>query len=143
MPTDAKLARAQLAKVRAFVTALPGVTERASHSAETWFVNGRVLAYFCNDHHGDNRIALWLPAPDGAQAMLVDSSPEVYFVPPYVGKGGWVGVRLDRDAAWGEIEVMLEGAHTMISALKKGSSGATKSKSKPRPRKRAKARARR
>jgi hypothetical protein len=119
LTTDAVVARAQLAKVRAFVTELPDVTERASHGAPTWFVDERLIGYFCDNHHGDGRIALWLAAPDGAQAMLVDSSPDVYFVPPYVGKSGWIGVRLDRDAPWAEIEALLESAHTTAAAKKR------------------------
>src|SRR2546425_9581279 len=31
------------------------------------------------------------------RSMLIRSSPERYFMPPYVGLRGWVGVRLDRD----------------------------------------------
>jgi hypothetical protein len=35
-------------------------------------------------------------APKEAQAALVGSEPETFFVPAYVGQHGWVGVRLDR-----------------------------------------------
>jgi hypothetical protein len=33
---------------------------------------------------------------DGAAGMLVQSDPERFFIPPYVGKSGWFGMRLDR-----------------------------------------------
>jgi len=59
----------------------------------------------------DGRFALWCAAPDGMQKMLVDSAPEHYFVPPYVGPQGWVGVRLDRSATWDEIASVVENAY--------------------------------
>jgi hypothetical protein len=55
------------------------------------------------NHHGDGRIALWCAAPAGIQTMLVASEQGIYFVPPYVGHLGWVGMRLDSNAKWEEI----------------------------------------
>src|SRR5438067_1111653 len=34
------------------------------------------------------------------QDTLVRAEPEHYFVPPYVGHRGWLGVRLDRGLDW-------------------------------------------
>jgi hypothetical protein len=106
----------QLAKVRACCLALPEVTEKPSHGAPTFFYKKRVFVYFLDNHHGDGRLALWCAAPPDAQAMLVDSNPDHYFVPPYVGYRGWVGVRLDRDAAWPEIAAVIESAYQHLQA---------------------------
>jgi hypothetical protein len=106
----------QLARVRRFCLALPGTTERPSHGAATFFVKQKVFVYFVDNHHGDGRLALWCAAPAGAQAMLVDSNPAHYFVPPYVGHRGWVGVRLDLDAAWREITSVIESAYDEVVA---------------------------
>src|SRR5215468_608155 len=103
----------QLAKVRALCHQLPGVIERPSHGSQTFFVGKRVFAYFLDNHHGDGRLALWCAAPDGAQAMLVDSDPDGYFLPPYVAHRGWIGVRLDRDRPWTQVASVLEAAHQM------------------------------
>jgi hypothetical protein len=116
--TDARVARSQLAKVRAFVKALAGASEKDSHGSPGFFVKRKAFAYFCDNHHGDDRIALWCAAPEGAQAMLVDSDPDVYFVPPYVGRMGWVGVRLDRAAPWEQVAAVLEAAHGVRAAPK-------------------------
>ena len=98
--------------MRALCHRLPDVTERPSHGSPTFFVNGqRTFAYFLDNHHGDGRLALWCAAPDGAQAMLVDSDPDGFFLPPYVARLGWIGVRLDRDVAWNQIAMVLEAAH--------------------------------
>jgi hypothetical protein len=66
-----------------------------------------------NNHHGDGRFALWCAAPDGLQQALVDGDPERFFVPPYVGPRGWVGVRLDRGLPWDEVEGILEDAYAV------------------------------
>ena len=106
----------QLKQVRAFVHALPNVTEKLSHGFPGFFVKKKGFAYFLNNHHGDGRLALWCMAPPGAQAMLVDSNSDHYFVPPYVGVSGWVGVRLDRDAEWPQIAAVLESAYETRAA---------------------------
>jgi hypothetical protein len=49
---------------------------------------------FANNHHGDGRVAVWLPAPPGFQAGLIEASPGTFFDPPYVGVRGWVGIEL-------------------------------------------------
>jgi hypothetical protein len=49
---------------------------------------------FANNHHGDGHVAVWLPVPDGMQAVLIASNPATYFRPPYVGVRGWVGIEL-------------------------------------------------
>jgi hypothetical protein len=112
-PYPRALVASQLTKVRALCRALPDVTERPSHGSPTFFVGKRTFAYFLDNHHGDGRLALWCAAPDGAQAMLVDSDPDGYFLPPYVAHRGWIGVRLDRDLAWNQIAGVLEAAHQM------------------------------
>ena len=91
------------------------VTERPSHGMPAWFVGeGRNQKQFCvfsNDHHGDGRVAPVCAAPEGMQAMLVDSNPDVYYVPPYVGVAGWVGVRLDKRLPWSQVVAIVEVAH--------------------------------
>lgn len=99
---------AALRKVRAACLAIADVTERSSHGSPCWFVGGKQFAAFLNDHHGDGRLALWLCAEHEAQTAIVASDPEVYFVPPYVGPSGWIGVRLDRDLEWSQVAALLE-----------------------------------
>ena len=104
-----------LAFVRAVCTALPDVTERPSHGAPTWFVRDkRAFVMYLDDHHGDGRLALWCAAPPGAQEALV--TDEGYFVPPYVGHRGWVGVRLDRGLPDDEVREACEEAYRVVAA---------------------------
>ena len=105
-------ARTSLARVRAHCLSLPETSERPSHGAPTFFIRQkRAFVTFHDNHHGDGRVALWCAAPEGAQAGLVDAAPERYFVPPYVGSRGWVGVRLDRDVPWDDIAGVIEDAY--------------------------------
>lgn len=85
-----------LERVRRICLALPETMEKPSHGAPTFFVKKKVFTMFAENHHNDGRIAVWIPVPQGFQAMLLEAEPEKFFFPPYVGKGGWIGVHLDR-----------------------------------------------
>jgi hypothetical protein len=109
--TSSPSAQDALARVRSIALGLPETSERPSHGAPTFFIAGkRSFAMFLDDHHGDGRLALWCAAPAEAQPLLVASAPQRYFVPPYVGHRGWIGLRLDRDATWDEVAGVLEDA---------------------------------
>ena len=69
-----------------------------------------------SDHHHDDRVGFWCPAPPGAQEALVGSDPERFFVPPYVGGRGWIGVRLHVDGIdWDEIAELVEDAYRLVA----------------------------
>ncbi len=88
----------QLDRVRRICAAMPSSFEKPSHGAPTFFVqkDKGVFTTFMDNHHHDGELAVWLPAPPGLQAAVIEDAPETYFKPPYVGPGGWIGVRLDR-----------------------------------------------
>lgn len=105
-----------LARVRKHCLSLPETSERPSHGAPTFFIRDRrSFVMFHDDHHGDGRLALWCAAPEGMQDALVTGEPEHYFVPPYVGHRGWLGVRLDRDLDWNEIAGAIEDAYLTVA----------------------------
>lgn len=103
-----------LNKVRQFALALPGVTERLSHGAPTFFVK-KSFVMFHDDHHGDGRLAIWCKAEPGVQGLLVDTEPDRYFAPPYVGPSGWIGLRLDIDVDWDEVEAVVIDAYRSVA----------------------------
>jgi hypothetical protein len=104
--------RALFERIRELCLSLPGTSERTSHGAPTFFIQDKksFVQYHIN-HHGDGRIALWCAAPTGIQMMLVESQPNHYYIPAYVGHLGWIGIRLDRDAAWEEISSVIGDAY--------------------------------
>jgi hypothetical protein len=108
-----------LAKLRQICLALPETSERLSHGAPTFFVRQkRAFVMVLTNHHGDGRFALWCAAPDGMQKMLVEADPERFFVPPYVGHRGWLGVRLDRGIHWDELAGIAEDAYADVAPAK-------------------------
>lgn len=107
-----------LVTVRKVCLGLPGATEKVAWGAPTFRVKDRLFAMYANNHHGDGRIALWVKAPVGEQDVLVDAHPERFFVPPYVGPSGWVGVRLDRGIAREELAAIVEAGYRMVAPKK-------------------------
>jgi len=102
--------------MRELCLALPETNERPSHGAPTFFIRDKsTFVMFLDDHHGDGRLAIWCAAPPGLQASLVDEEPVRFFVPPYVGHRGWVGVRLDIDPDWDELAGIVEDAYRQVA----------------------------
>ena len=102
---------ALLQGVRAAALALPDTTERTSHSAPTFFVRKKTFVNFWDDHHGDGRVAIWASAPPGVQEEVLESEPDRFFRPPYVGHRGWIGYRLDRGPVdWDEVAAVVTDA---------------------------------
>jgi hypothetical protein len=118
--------------LRQICLGLPETSERLSHGAPTFFVRGkRAFLMVLTDHHGDGRFAIWCAAPVGIQQMLVEADPERFFVPPYVGHRGWLGVRLDHGLDWNELAGIAEDAYAdvapakLVEAARSGDLGAT------------------
>ena len=117
--TTARDRRRILTRIRTICLGLPETSERLSHGAPTFFVRDkRAFVMVLTDHHGDGRFAIWCAAPEGLQAMLVEADPERFFVPPYVGHRGWLGVRLDRGLDWDELAGIVEDAFVEVAPPK-------------------------
>jgi len=93
-----------LTRVRELCLAFPGALEDATGVGNPSFkVAGNIFVLHAVNHHGDGKTAFWCKGREGAQLALTSSDPERYFVPPYVGRHGWIGVRLDRPVDWVEV----------------------------------------
>jgi hypothetical protein len=89
-------AEEHLHRVRRICATMPETTEKLSHGEPTFFVRGKVYVMFANNHHNDGHVAVWIPVPAGSQATLINTWPQTFFKPPYVGVRGWVGIELNR-----------------------------------------------
>jgi hypothetical protein len=108
-----------LARIRQICLVLPETSERQSHGAPTFFIRQkRSFLMVLTNHHGDGRFAIWCAAPEGMQDMLVAADGERFFVPPYVGHRGWLGVRLDRGIHWDELAGIIEDAYAEVAPAK-------------------------
>ena len=92
-------------RLRTICLALPEATEQETWGDPTFRVRGKIFAM---PKSGDGRPAVWTKAPPGVQGMLVGADPARFFVPPYVGHHGWVGVRLDGAVDWEELAELVE-----------------------------------
>lgn len=115
--TDADVAQAT-ARLREICTRLPEVTERLSHGSVTFFVRDRrTVCYLSDDHHGDGRLALICAAPPGVQEEVIQSDPDRFYRPAYVGHRGWIGLRLDVDLDWEEVAGLVDEAFRCVAPV--------------------------
>jgi hypothetical protein len=102
--------------VEALALAFPETETHLAHGmAHFRVLKGKTFAMYARNHHGDGRIALWLPLPDGMQDALVREDPQQFFVPPYVGPSGWLGVRLDNGLAWKRVCSLVRSSYEHIA----------------------------
>jgi predicted DNA-binding protein (MmcQ/YjbR family) len=108
-----------LARLRRVCLALPGASEKEAWGDPTWRVRERIFAMQKGNVEG-HRPSLWLKAAPGAQRKLVDADPELYFVPPYVGSKGWIGVWLDgRRIDWAALEERIAESHALVGSRRR------------------------
>ena len=109
------------AEVRELCLGLPGTTEKATWGDETtpghptFRVRDRIFAMAVPD---GERPAFWCKAPAGSQQVLVGADADRFFVPPYVGHKGWVGMRLDRRVDWKEVEAIVRRSYSLVAPRK-------------------------
>lgn len=98
-----------LARLRRLCLALPEAHEVEAWGEPTFRVKNKLFAMFAaaGNHHGAGRPAVWCKAAPGNQELMVRAAPERFFVPPYVGPSGWVGIWLDRSVDWVELAELL------------------------------------
>jgi hypothetical protein len=105
-------------RVRTICLALPEATEKVSHGAPAFFVRKQFLMLWADGHHDHDFPHLWAAAEPGVQAELVDTEPDRFFRPPYVGHRGWVGLRLDGEVDWHEIAAVCVDAYRAVAPKK-------------------------
>jgi hypothetical protein len=106
-----------LAQVRKLCLALPEAHEVEAWGEPTFRVRNKIFAMFASahNHHGNGRTALWCKAAPGNQQLMVRAAPERFFVPPYVGPSGWVGVWLDGKTDWQELAELLRDGYRLTA----------------------------
>jgi hypothetical protein len=101
--------------VREVCLSFPQAEEVISHGFPDFRVRGKSFASYVVNHHGDGRVALWLNAPGGSQDHYVKSEPKHFFVPPYVGPRGWLGINLDKGLSWQRIAALTRQAYEKVA----------------------------
>jgi len=97
---------------------LPGVEARPGHHG-SFAVAGKNFVYVLNDHHGDDMVSVQAKVPPGVQEILVSADPARFSIPPYMGKAGWVAVRVDRGYVdWDEIGGLVLESYRLVAPRK-------------------------
>jgi hypothetical protein len=106
-----------LSRLRTLALALPEAHEVEAWSAPTFRVRNKMFAMFADSDsgHGGGRPAVWIKAGAGNQELMVRAKPERYFVPPYMGPSGWVGVWLDRRPSWKDVGELLHDGWALVA----------------------------
>ncbi len=112
------MARPIVERVRTICLSFPEVTERVSHGAPAFFVKKQFVMLWAHGHHDHQFPHMWCAAPAGVQDELVDTEPERFFRPPYVGSRGWLGVRLDKRVDWDEVTAVCEDAYRTVASAR-------------------------
>lgn len=99
-------------RLRAICLWCPEATEEETWADPTFRVRKKIFAMVKT---GDGRLSAWLKAPPGSQMILVGADPGRFFVPPYVGHRGWIGMRLDDGPDWSEVESLIRRSYRMIA----------------------------
>jgi hypothetical protein len=112
--------RRPITRLRRICLSLPDAHEVIAWNAPTFRVRNKLFAMYADagDHHGGGRHGVWLKAAPGNQQSMIAAAPTRYFVPPYVGPSGWVGVWLDRDPDWDEVSELARDAYRLVAPKK-------------------------
>ena len=106
-----------LTRLRRLCLALPEAHEVEAWGEPTFRVRNKMFATYASaaSHHGGGRAAVWCKAARGNQDLMVRSAPTRFFVPPYVGPSGWIGVWLDGEVDWAEVAELLRDSYRLIA----------------------------
>lgn len=106
-----------LSRLRKLCLALPEAHEVEAWGEATFRVRNKLFAMYASagNHHGAGRPAVWCKASRTNQALMIEAEPERFFVPPYVGPSGWVGVWLDGPVAWDDLGELLRDAYQLVA----------------------------
>lgn len=103
---------ATVARLRRLCLALPEAEERETWERPTFRVQDKIFAM---PRERDGRWAVWLKAPKGSQEVLLAADPARFFVPPYVGPKGWVGVMLEPAPDWDEVAGLVARSYRLVA----------------------------
>lgn len=106
------MAKSPVDRLRAICLALPEATEKEAWGDPTFRVRDKIFAML---KQGDGRPSLWCKAPPGSQMVLTGADPERFYVPPYVGHKGWIGMRLDRRPDWNEVTELVRRSYRLTA----------------------------
>jgi hypothetical protein len=118
MTNPLSIAPDRLKRLRQLCLALPEAHEVEAWGDPTWRIGKKIFAMQKGNYEGGSP-SLWLKADVEGQQQLVEAKPKLFFVPPYVGHKGWVGVHMDaKTIPWELLGELIEGSYRLIAPKK-------------------------
>jgi predicted DNA-binding protein (MmcQ/YjbR family) len=105
------MGQAPLERVRALCLALPEAFEQETWERPTFRVGGKGKIFCMAAPDGSS--ATMKADPEEREALLAES--DRFYLPPYVGGKGWVGVYLDRRTDWEEVAELIATSYCLIA----------------------------
>jgi len=99
-------------RLRKICLALPDATDVVMRRGPSYRIADKIFAVE-RPHAGAS--ALWCKVPPGSQAVLTGADPRRFFVPPYFGPKGWIGVVLDASVDWKEVAALVERSYRLVA----------------------------
>jgi predicted DNA-binding protein (MmcQ/YjbR family) len=113
----------RLVKITEFCRALPEVTRSSAGQHFDFRVRKKVFAYYLDNHHGDGIVSVCCKSELGENIDRANREPDRFYLPAYIGKQGWFGLRLDKGPVnWGEVENILKLSYCLAAPRKLASS---------------------
>jgi len=102
-------------RLLSIVTSLPGAVEDRPWGSVHCKVAGKIFVGW--GRHDDGLMSMGVKTDKQLQAMLVASDPR-FKIAAYVGKHGWVDMRLGAKPDWREVEQLIVEGYRMIAPRK-------------------------
>jgi predicted DNA-binding protein (MmcQ/YjbR family) len=106
----------RLIRVSKICLALPEATRTAIGDHFSFGVRDKKIAYYLDNHHGDGIVAVCFRTIAGENEVLLASDASRFYSPAYIGRRGWVGLRLDvGEIDWVEVADFLTESYRLAA----------------------------
>ena len=100
------------ARLRSICLVLPEANEELMRRGPSYRVADKIFAL---ERPWNDGLALWCKVPEGLREILLQAEPARFFIPPYFGAKGWIGVGLDEAADWREVEAFIRRSYRLVA----------------------------
>lgn len=106
-----------LEKLRRICLALPNTKETPTWGHPHFRVGEKIFTGY-GQEYGNNRPSISAKVTMDEQQALIAADPDRFFVPPYVGKKGWVGIYMDGRLDWSMVETLVEKSYRNVAKVR-------------------------
>jgi predicted DNA-binding protein (MmcQ/YjbR family) len=106
----------RLRLLSAVCLALPEAERTLCGAHADFRVHGKIFAYYLKNHGGDGVTAACVKARLGEHVQHVKRAPNRFYLPQYIGRRGWFGVRLDQgNIDWNEVKALVAVSYNLAA----------------------------